>query len=93
LPERAVPTVLAGGADQGQAQAIAGEEFLGVLTGQALAGADDAAGGGPVRGLAFQRAAGLVPPPVQLRVRQAEPVTVPSQAQISSSLHPQYQRE
>jgi hypothetical protein len=32
--------VFAGGADQGQAEAVAGEEFLGFLAGQALVGDD-----------------------------------------------------
>jgi hypothetical protein len=65
--------VLAGGADQGQSQAVAGEELLGVLAGQALVGDDGGAGLGAVRGLAFQGLPGLVPLAVQLGVRQAEP--------------------
>ena len=46
--------VFAGGADQGQAQAVAGEELLGALPGQALVGDDGGAGRGAVRRLAFQ---------------------------------------
>ena len=65
--------VFAGGADQGQAEAVAGEELLGALAGQALVGDDGGAGRGAVRGLAFQGLAGLVPLAVQLRVREAEP--------------------
>ena len=53
--------VLAGGTDQGQSRAVAGEELLGALSGQALAGDDGGAGRGAVRGLAFQGLPGLVP--------------------------------
>ena len=45
---------LAGRPDQGQAQVLAGEELLGLLPGQALAGDDGGAGRLPVRGLVFQ---------------------------------------
>src|SRR5580693_9174446 len=64
--------VLAGGADQGQSQAAAGEELLGALSGQALVRDDGGAGRGTVRRLAFQGLPGLVPLAVQLGVRQAE---------------------
>ena len=57
--------VFAGGADQGQAEAVAGEEVLGALPGQVLVGDDGGAGRGAVRGLAFQGLAGLVPLAVQ----------------------------
>jgi hypothetical protein len=53
--------VLAGGTDQGQSRAVAGEELLGALSGQALAGDDGGAGRGAVRGLAFRGLPGLVP--------------------------------
>src|SRR6266511_1449776 len=46
--------VLAGRAEQGQAQVGAGEERLGVLAGQALVGDDGGAGGGAVGGLIFE---------------------------------------
>ena len=69
------------------------DSFIILDVGEALVRDDGGAGRRAVRGLAFQRLAGLVPLAVQLRIRQPEPVTVPSQVQISSSLHPQYQRE
>jgi hypothetical protein len=65
--------VLAGGTDQGQSQAVAGEELPGALSGQALVRDDGGAGRGAVRRLAFQGLPGLVPLAVQLRVREAEP--------------------
>ena len=91
--------VLAGGADQGQSQAVAGEELLGALSGQALVRDDGGAGRGAVRGLAFQGLPGLVPLAVRLRVRvrfgfaRLNPVTIPSQVEMISSLATQYQRE
>jgi hypothetical protein len=51
--------VFAGGADQGQAEAVGGEELLGALAGQALVGDDGGAGRGAVRRLAFQGLPGL----------------------------------
>jgi hypothetical protein len=57
--------VLAGRADQGQAQVRAGEECLGVFAGQAFVGDDGGAGGGPVGGLVF--AVAVVRVPVQAR--------------------------
>ena len=90
-PVRELPgllLVLAGRADQGQAQVGAGEEVLGVLAGQALVGDDGGAGRGPVRGLAFQGLAGLVALAGSLGLARLNPVTVPSQVQISSSLRP-----
>ena len=65
--------VLAGRADQGQAQVRAGEELLGLLAGQALVRDDGGAGRRAVRGLAFQHLPGLLAFAVQLGVRQAEP--------------------
>ena len=50
--------VLAGLADQGQAEVRAGEELLGFLAGQALVGDDGGAGLRAVRRLAFQGLAG-----------------------------------
>jgi hypothetical protein len=50
--------VLAGRADQGQAEVRAGEELLGFLAGQALVGDDGGAGLRAVRRLAFQGLAG-----------------------------------
>ena len=81
--------VLAGRAEQGQAEVRAGEEDFGVLAGQALIGHDDGAGGGAVGGLAVQHLAGFLAFAEELGVSQGEP----SQLQISSSLLPQYQRE
>ncbi|MGD0560747.1 MAG: hypothetical protein ABSA93_37975 [Streptosporangiaceae bacterium] len=65
--------VLAGGADQGQSQAVAGEELLGAVSGQAVAGDDGGAGRGAVRGLAFRGLPGVVLLAVQFRVREAGP--------------------
>jgi hypothetical protein len=64
--------VLAGGADQGQSQAVAGEELFGALSGQALVRDDGGAGRGAVRRLAFKGLAGLVPLAVQLGVRAGQ---------------------
>jgi hypothetical protein len=64
---------LRAGRIRGQSQAVAGEELLGALSGQALVRDDGGAGRGAVRGLAFQGLPGLVPLAVQLRVREAEP--------------------
>jgi hypothetical protein len=85
--------VLAGRADQGQAQVRAGEELLGSLPGQALARDDRGAGRRPVRRLALQRLPRLVPLAVQPRARQAEPGHGPLAGADQQRLLPQYQRE
>jgi hypothetical protein len=76
--------VLAGGADQGQSQAAAGEELLGALSGQALVGDDGGAGRGAVRRLAFQGLPGLVPLAVQLGVRRSRTCATARQASSAS---------
>ena len=85
--------VLAGRADQDQAEVRAGEGLPGVRTGQALVGDDGGAGRWAVRRLVFPHLPGGLLLTEQLGVGQAEPGPVPSQVQISSSLAPQYQRE
>jgi hypothetical protein len=65
--------VLAGRADQGQAQVRAGEESFGVLTGQTLVCDGRSAGCGPVGGLAVQHLPGLLALAEQLGVGQGEP--------------------
>ena len=85
--------VLAGWTDQGQSQAVAGEELLGAPSGQALVRDDGGAGRGAVRGLAFQGLPGLSRSPCSFGFARLNPVTVPSQVQMISSLAPQYQRE
>jgi hypothetical protein len=75
-PAREVPRrglVLAGRADQGQAQVRAGEERLGALAGQALAGDDGGARCRPVRRLALQRLPGLLALAEEPGVGQGEP--------------------
>src|SRR5229473_6952661 len=65
--------VLAGRADQGQAEVRAGEELFGLLTGQALVSDDGGAGRRAIRGLVPEHLPGLLAFPVQFRVGQAEP--------------------
>jgi hypothetical protein len=75
-PAREVPRrglVLADRADQGQAQVRAGEERLGALAGQALAGDDGGARCRPVRRLALQRLPGLLALAEEPGVGQGEP--------------------
>jgi hypothetical protein len=85
--------VFARWADQGKAQAVAGEEGLGVFPGQALVGDDRGARGWPVRRLACQYLPRLLAFPEELGFARPKPVTVPSQVQINSSFALQYQRE
>src|SRR5271166_3329010 len=75
-PVREVPgglLVLAGRADQSQAQVRASEERFGVLAGQALVSDDDGAGRWPVSRLAFQHLPGFLALPEELGVSQGEP--------------------
>ena len=65
--------VLAGRADQGQVQAGAGVELLGLLPGQALAGDDGGARRGPVGRPVLEHLPGLLASAVQLGAGQAEP--------------------
>src|SRR5713101_4114608 len=85
--------VLAGRADQGQAEVRAGEELFGLLTGQALVSDDGGAGRRAIRGLVPEHLPGLLASPYSFGLARPNPVTVPSQVQISRSLAPQYQRE
>src|SRR5215831_799800 len=85
--------VLAGRADQCQVQAGAGEELLGALAGQALVGDDGGTRSWAVGGLVAEHRAGLLAFAHQLGLARPNPVTVPSQVQMSISLDPQYQRE
>lgn len=64
--------VLAGRADQGQAQLVTGEEILGLLARQALVGDDGGAGGWPLRGLEPKYLPGFLPLAVELGVGQPE---------------------
>jgi len=85
--------VLAGRADQDQAEVRAGEELPGVRTGQALVGDDGGAGRWAVRRRSSRICRVAFCSPNSLGLARPNPVTVPSQVQISSSLAPQYQRE
>src|SRR5262249_32828534 len=64
--------VLAGRADEGQAEVRAGEERLGVLAGQALIGDDGGARGRAVRRLVPEHLPGLLTLAVELGIGQAE---------------------
>ena len=61
---------------------------LGVLAGQALIGDDGGAGRGAVHRLVLEHLPGLLPLAEELGVARPNPVTVPSQVTISSSLLP-----
>jgi excisionase family DNA binding protein len=85
--------VLAGRADQHQAQVVAGEELLGLLPGQALIVTTAVPGAGRFAGWSLSIFRACSRSPYSLGLARPNPVTVPSQVQRSSSLDPQYQRE
>jgi hypothetical protein len=85
--------VLAGWADQGQVQIRAGEERFGVFAGQALIGDDGGTGCGAVAGWSLSIVRAWSRSPASFGLARANPVTDPSQVQITSSVPPQYQRE
>src|SRR5262249_31091944 len=90
-PVREVPgllLVLAGRADEGQLHVIAGGELLGILPGQAPVRDDGGAGGGPVRGLAGEPCRACSRSPHSFGLARLNPVTVPSQVQITAACCP-----
>ena len=66
------PSRLRGLLDQGQAQVVAGEEGLGLLSGQALVGDDGGAGRRAVSGLVLEHLPGLLAFAEELGIGQAE---------------------
>jgi hypothetical protein len=95
-PVREVPgglLILAGRADEGQLQVVAGEELFGFLSGQALVRDDGGARAGRLAGCPVSICRAASRSPCSLGLARPNPVTVPSQVQITVSLVPQYQRE
>ena len=81
--------VLAGRADQGQAEVLAGEELLGFLPDRPLSVTTAVPGSGRFAGCRSSVCRAWSRSPCNLGLARLNPVTVPSQVQISSSLHPQ----
>jgi hypothetical protein len=85
--------IFAGRADQGELQVVAGEEFLGFFSGQALVRDHAVPGAGRLAGWCSSICRACWRSPKSLGLASANPVTVPSQVHRISSLAPQYQRE
>jgi hypothetical protein len=90
-PVREVPggrLVLARRADQGQAQVRAGEEGFGAFTGQPLSVMIAVPGAGRLAGWWSSICRACSRSPTSLGLARPNPVTVPSQVQMNSSLLP-----